>query len=151
MALRTIIDIRNDERLRKRSKEVRVFDESLDELLNDMRESMRKFDGCGLAAIQVGVFKRVIIVEADGIYLELINPEIISSSGKQVGQEGCLSVEGRTGLVERPEKLKVKAYTKSGDEIIIESTGFLSVVLSHEIDHLDGVLFIDKIIEEDEK
>lgn len=150
MALRNIV-FSDDERIRKISKPVRVFDENLDILLDDMKETMRKNDGVGLAAIQVGVLKRCIVVEACGQFFELINPEIIESSGTQVGVEGCLSVKGISGDVERPYKVTVKAQTRYGDEIKISTEGLLSVVLCHEIDHLNGIIFTDKMIKKQEE
>lgn len=147
MALRNIV-FSDDDRIRKVSKPVRVFDENLDILLDDMKETMRKNDGVGLAAIQVGVLKRCIVVEASGQFFELVNPEIVECSGSQCGVEGCLSVKGITGEVNRPYKVTVKAQTRYGDNIQITTEGLLSVVLCHEIDHLDGILFTDKMIQE---
>ena len=145
MALRNIV-FSDEQLIRKKSKPVVVFDEKLDLLLDDMKDTMRKNDGVGLAAVQVGVLKRCIVVEACGQYLELINPEILSSSGKQCGMEGCLSVKNITGEVERPYSITVKALTRYNEEITITTEGLLTVVLCHEIDHLDGVIFTDKVI-----
>ena len=146
MALRNIV-FSNEDLIRKKSKVVTEFDERLDILLEDMKETMRKNDGVGLAAVQVGVLKRVIVVEACGQYLELINPKILSCEGSQVGVEGCLSVKNKTGDVERPYKITVNAQNRYGDNMVLTVEGLLAVVLCHEIDHLDGILFIDKLVE----
>ena len=146
MALRNII-FSDEDLIRKKSKVVTEFDERLDILLDDMKETMRKNDGVGLAAVQVGVLKRVIVVEACGQYLELINPKILSCEGSQVGAEGCLSVKNKTGDVERPYKITVNAQNRYGDNMVLTVEGLLAVVLCHEIDHLDGILFIDKLVE----
>lgn len=146
MALRNIV-FSDEELIRKKSKVVTEFDERLDVLLDDMRETMRKNDGVGLAAVQVGVLKRCIVVEACGQYFELINPKILSSEGTQTGVEGCLSVKNKTGDVVRPYKITVNAQNRYGDNMVITVEGLLAVVLSHEIDHLDGILFIDKLVE----
>lgn len=146
MAIRNLV-YSNEMLIRKKSKVVTEFDERLDELLEDMKETMHKFDGVGLAAVQVGVLKRCIVVEACGQYLELINPKILSSEGTQTMQEGCLSVKDKTGDVIRPYKITVNAQNRYGDNMVLTVEGFLAVVLCHEIDHLDGVLFIDKMIE----
>ena len=144
MALRNII-LSNDNLIRKKSKVVTTFDENLDILLDDMKETMRHNDGVGLAAVQVGVLKRVVIIEACGQHFELINPKILHQEGSQVGVEGCLSVKNITGEVERPEKITVNAQNRYGDNMVLTIEGLLAVVICHEIDHLDGILFIDKM------
>ena len=146
MALRNII-FSDEDLIRKKSKVVTEFDERLDVLLDDMRETMHKNDGVGLAAVQVGVLKRCVVVDACGQYLELINPKILSFEGSQVGVEGCLSVKNKTGDVERPYKITVNAQNRYGDNMVLTVEGLLAVVLCHEIDHLDGILFIDKLVE----
>lgn len=146
MAIRNII-FSDEDLIRKKSKVVTELDERLDVLLDDMRETMHKNDGVGLAAVQVGVLKRCVVVEACGQYLELINPKILSCEGSQVGVEGCLSVKNKTGDVERPYKVTVNAQNRYGDNMVLTVEGLLAVVLCHEIDHLDGVLFIDKLVE----
>ena len=143
MAIRNIV-FSDENLIRKKSRPVIDFDEKLWELLDDMKETMHKNDGCGLAAPQVGVLKRVVIIEACGMFIELINPEIIKQSGKQEGMEGCLSVKDYDGLVERPLKITIKAQNRYGDYFTMSVENFTSVVFCHEIDHLDGVLFIDK-------
>lgn len=146
MAIRNIV-FSDENIIRKKSKVVTEFDERLDCLLDDMKETMHKNDGVGLAAVQVGVLKRCIVVEACGQYLELINPKIIASEGCQTTTEGCLSVKQKTGDVLRPYKITVNAQNRYAENMVLTVEGFLAVVLCHEIDHLDGVLFIDKLVE----
>lgn len=143
MAIRNIV-FSDEPLIRKKSRPVQNFDENLWTLLDDMKETMQKNNGCGLAAPQVGMLRRVCVVEACGMYLELINPVILKSSGKQCGEEGCLSVKNVTGLVERPQTIKLEAYNRFGSKYKMEVSDFMAVVCSHEIDHLDGILFIDK-------
>ena len=144
MAFRNIIKV-GDELLRKKSKPVTNFDEKLWELLDDMKETMYKNNGMGLAGVQVGVLKRVIIVESNNMFLELINPEIISASGEDIEKEGCLSVGKDYEYVKRPMFVTVKAKDRYGYDFAISGEKYLARVLCHEIDHLDGILFIDKI------
>ena len=145
MAIRNIITSEN-EILRKVSKPIKVFDENLATLLDDMYETMIKANGCGIAAVQVGVLKRIAIVEANGLKLELINPVIVKSAGKQIGPEGCLSVKDQNGDVERPYTVTVKAYDRFGNEMELTFNDFVAKAICHELDHLDGILFIDKVI-----
>lgn len=147
MAQRNII-LSDNELLRKTSKVVTEFNERLWQLLDDMRDTMIKGDGVGLAAPQVGVLKRVVVVDVNGMYLELINPEIVASSGNQCKVEGCLSVKGISGYVDRPLNVSVKAMDRYGKPFMISGTDLLAQCLCHEIDHLNGVLFIDKMKEE---
>jgi len=148
MALRNIITL-GDDVLRERAREVEVFDDRLSILLDDMVETMFDADGVGLAAPQIGILKRVCVVCVDGhtIY-ELINPVIVERSGEQQGYEGCLSVPGARGLVKRPQKLVVKSKDRKGNDVVFNVSDFLAVAFSHEIDHLDGTLFIDKMEKE---
>lgn len=145
MALRHIVKD-GDEVLRKRSKEVTTIDRKLLDFLADMAQTMYDADGVGLAAPQVGVLKRVIVVDVGDGLMELINPVIVESKGKQVEMEGCLSVPGYYGEVERPAFVVVEAMNPKGEKIRIEGTELLAVALCHEIDHLDGILFKDKAI-----
>lgn len=145
MALRNIV-FSDEPLIRKKSKVVTEFNEQLDILLDDMKETMRHNDGVGLAAVQVGVIKRVIVVEACGQYFELINPVILHKEGSQFGVEGCLSVKNITGEVERPYKITVNAQNRYGDNMVLTVEGLLATVICHECDHLDGILFIDKMI-----
>jgi len=146
MALRTIRKY-GDELLRKKSRKVDVIDERILTLLKDMEETMYAADGVGLAAPQVGILKRVVVIDVGEGILKLINPEIIETEGTEIDTEGCLSVPGEQGEVERPYKVKVKALDEKGEEIIIEGEGLLARAFCHEIDHLDGVLFVDKAID----
>ena len=146
MAKRLIVKV-GDDLLRKRSREVTEFDERLGELLDDMRETMIAADGVGLAAPQVGVLKRAVVISPDGRdFYEFVNPVIVSSSGRQICREGCLSVPGVSGEVERPKKIEVLAYDRNGKRFVLNSEGFLANICCHEFDHLDGVLFIDKML-----
>ena len=149
MALREIVKL-GDDVLRMRCKEVTEFNEKLGILLDDMFDTMFSADGVGLAAPQIGILRRVCVVCVDGkTRYELINPVIVKSSGKQRGQEGCLSVPNRHGSVERPKKLVVQAQDRYGNPVTHKVDGFTAVAFCHEMDHLDGVLFIDKLLNED--
>lgn len=143
MALRNIV-LEGDEILRKRAREVTEINDRIIMILDDMLETMRAQDGVGIAAPQVGILKRILIIEIDGQVIELINPEILETEGVQAEDEGCLSIPGMIGTVERPEYIKVKGLNREGQEVTYEGTGLLSVALSHEYDHLDGILYTDK-------
>jgi len=146
MALRNIVK-EGDDILAKRAKEVPKVNEKIKVLLDDMIETMRANDGVGLAAPQVGVLRRIFIVEVNDEVYELINPEILEESGIQTGDEGCLSVPGYIGTVERPAYIKMKGLDRDGNEIEVEGTELLAVALSHEYDHLEGVLFVNKALD----
>lgn len=147
MAKRTILNVDTDnELLRKKSREVEVIDERILTLLDDMAETMYDANGVGLAAPQVGVLKRIVVIDIGDGLIELINPVITYKKGEQIGPEGCLSVPGKTGTVSRPEKVRVRAKNRNGEEINIEGEGLLAVALCHEIDHLSGTLYIDNVI-----
>lgn len=143
MAKRKVLKY-GDERLRKVAKPVTEFDEDLCELLDDMRDTMYANDGMGLAATQVGVLRRVVIMDLGGSFFELINPEIIASEGEQEEQEGCLSVPNFSDLVKRPEKVTVKAKDRYGYDIEITGEKIFASCACHEIDHLNGILYVDK-------
>ncbi|NLM14109.1 MAG: peptide deformylase [Epulopiscium sp.] len=145
MALRQIRKD-GDEILRKKSKIVKEITPSILTLLDDMAETMYAADGVGLAAPQIGILKRIVVIDVGDGIIELINPEIIEEEGEQVCAEGCLSIPGVSGEVKRPEKVKVKALNRHGEEIILEGEGLLAVAFCHEIDHLNGILFTDKVI-----
>ena len=147
MALRKMVYI-EDELLRKKSRPVEKFDERLHKLLDDMAETMYHANGVGLAAPQVAVLRRVVVMDCGDGLIEMVNPEIVQTEGEQDGPEGCLSVPGRRGMVERPERVTVAAQNRDGKPIQIEATELLAVCLCHEIDHLDGVLYVDKMTEE---
>ncbi|MBQ0125903.1 MAG: peptide deformylase [Clostridiales bacterium] len=132
----------NDKTLLKTSRPVTEITDRIKILLDDMLETMRKADGVGLAAPQVGVLRRVVVCECTpGEVYELINPEIIYTSGEQCGKEGCLSLPGKQGIVKRPAYVKVKALDRNGVEHIYEGTELLARCFCHEIDHLDGILY----------
>lgn len=148
MALRSIRKI-GDELLRKKSKKVEKIDDRIQILLDDMLETMYESNGVGLAAPQVGILKRVVVIDIGEGPVFLINPEIIKSEGSYIDEEGCLSVPGEQGPVERPYKVTVKALDRNGKEIVVEGEELMARALCHEIDHLDGILYVDKIIKED--
>lgn len=143
MALRNI-RILGDEILKKQAKEVTEMTPKIEELIDDMFETMYDANGCGLAAPQVGIRKRIVVIDCGDQPLVLINPEILETSGEQTGQEGCLSVLGKVGIVTRPNYAKVKALDENMDEIIVEGTELLARCLCHEIDHLNGIMYVDK-------
>lgn len=140
------MEIDRDDILRKHARRVEKFDDRLHELLTDMAETMAAGNGVGLAAPQVGVLKRCCVVDVGGGVIELVNPEIVSREGEVTVIEGCLSVPGRAGRVVRPEKVKVRAQNRDGEPFEIEGEEMLAVCLCHEIDHLDGILYVDKMI-----
>ena len=142
MAIRKIITI-GDDKLRKVSKTVTKFNSHLQTFLDDLVDTMRENNGAGLAAPQVGVLKRCCVVEVDDKLFQLVNPEIISTEGEQEGSEGCLSVPERMGYVKRPMKVMVKAQNAKGEEIVVTGEGLCARALCHEIDHLNGVLYVD--------
>lgn len=148
MALREVRKL-GDELLRKKSRKVESVDDKIKVLLYDMVETMHHENGVGLAAPQVGVLKRVIVIDGgEGGIIKLINPEIIEMEGSQTDEEGCLSVPGRSGIVERPLKVKVRALNENGEETVITGENLMARAFCHEIDHLDGILFIDKMEKE---
>lgn len=144
MAKRNIRHL-GDDVLRKKSRTVETIDERIVQLLDDMAETMYDSEGVGLAAPQVGILKRIAVIDIGDGLIELINPEIVSFEGSEKDIEGCLSVPGRYGYVLRPEKVKVTALDRNGEKIEIEATGMLKKALCHEIDHLDGIVFVDKV------
>ena len=146
MAIRKIVKM-GDELLRKKSKAVTKFDDSLHEILDDMKETMYEYNGMGLAAPQVGILKRIVVMEVNNMYLELVNPEIIEAEGSDIEAEGCLSCGKINKKVERPMKVTVKAQDRYGYDVVITGEKWLARCICHEIDHLNGVLFIDKAID----
>ena len=138
MALRKIVQI-GDEVLTKKAKKVEKIDEKIIELLDDMAETMYHSEGVGLAAPQIGILKRVVVIDIGDGLLELINPEIVSVEGEQIGDEGCLSVVGKMGVVKRPYKVTVRAYNREGEYFEITGEEFLARAFCHELDHLEGV------------
>jgi peptide deformylase len=145
MAIRNIVK-EGDEVLRKKCREVVKFDDRLHILLDDMAETMHKADGVGLAAPQVGVLRRVVVIDIGDGVIELINPEIIKSSGEQESVEGCLSMPGEYGITRRPMYVTVKAQDRNGKFFEISGEELLAKAFCHEIDHLDGILYKDIVI-----
>ena len=144
MAIRNIVK-EGDELLRKKSKPVVDFDKNIHMLLDDMVETMHKAEGAGLAAVQVGVLKRVFVMHAGKEIRECINPKIIKEEGEnKIKVEGCLSVPGKCGTVDRPEKVWVEYQDRNGNKVNKKFTGFEAKCFCHESDHLDGILYIDR-------
>lgn len=147
MAIRTIRE-EGDEILKKTSREVEKVDEKIIELLNDMVETMHKFNGVGLAAVQVGVLKKVVVIDLydDNGPIKLINPKIIKQKGEQEVEEGCLSFPNKYARMIRPKEVEVEALDEKGNKIKIKGKDLLAQALCHEIDHLNGILFVDKML-----
>ena len=135
-----------DEILRKKSREVKMPDEKINQLLDDMKETMEKAGGVGLAAVQVGKLKRVIVIDTGEEQLELINPVIVKQSGEQEDLEGCLSCPGKWGITRRPMKVSVKSLDREGNEVVYHGEGLLAKAICHECDHLEGKLFYDEAV-----
>ncbi len=147
MATRNILK-EGDPTLLKTSRDVKNFDERLHMLLDDMTETMREAGGCGIAAPQVGVLRRVVVIEAEeGVLHELINPEIVATEGSQNANEGCLSLPGVFGFVERPQTVTCKAFDRHGKEFTLTGEGLLARAMCHEVDHLNGILFTKFVTE----
>ena len=142
MAIRNMV-YEGDPLLRKTSREVTAFDGKLATLLDDMFETMVQQSGVGLAAVQVGILRRAVVIDVGEGKIELVNPTILKTSGSQVGSEGCLSFPGQFGIVERPDAVTVRAQDRKGEWFELTGTGLLARALCHEIDHLDGIVFID--------
>jgi len=149
MAIR-IIREDGDPVLRKQSRVVEQVDDKIKVLVDDMIETMYEADGVGLAAPQIGILKRIIVLDIydDTGVKVLINPEILEAKGEQVEIEGCLSIPGESGMVKRPAYVKVTGLNRDGDQVTYEATELLARAFCHEIDHLNGVLFTDKVIDE---
>ncbi len=147
MAIRNIRQ-GGDEILKKTSREIDVIDDKIKELANDMMETMHKFDGLGLAGVQVGILKRIIVIDLyeEGMQFVLINPVIVDKKGEQVVEEGCLSFPNKFGKVTRYKEVTVEALDIDGNKVKLVGKDLLAQALQHEIDHLDGKVFIDKII-----
>ena len=155
MALRTILKKDTDEEsLRKKSRPVTVFDKRLHTMIDDMIDTLKDSGGVGLAAPQVGILRRIVVIEKeDGTILELVNPEIIATEGEQEGLEGCLSLPGVWGVVKRPMTVTVKAMDRNGNVYTDTESELIGRCFVHECEHLDGILFIDrasKILTEEE-
>lgn len=144
MAIRNMVTD-DDPILHKKCREVTSFDEHLSVLMDDMIETLHSFDrAVGLAAPQIGILRRVVVIDVGEGVIELVNPEIVAQKGKQFGPEGCLSYPNVYGNVERPNYVKVKAYDRKGKPFFLEGTELLARAFCHEIDHLDGIVFLDK-------
>ena len=148
MAIRKIVKLGEDEVLRKHCRKVDKFDKRLHVLLDDMADTMYEADGAGLAAPQVGILKRAVVIDVGEGLIELVNPEIIASEGTQMCIEGCLSVPGKRGRVERPAVVRVHAQDRDGNHIELEGDDFLANAICHELDHLDGIIYVDKMLED---
>lgn len=146
MAVRNIVKD-GDEVLRKVCRPVEKFDEKLSDLIDDMFETMYKANGVGLAAPQIGILKRIAVIDIGEGPHEFINPKIIDASGEQTDTEGCLSCPGVWGTVSRPNFVTVEAYDKNGDRFILSASELFARAICHELDHLDGKLFKDFVIE----
>lgn len=149
MAIRTILTLPDEtEFLHKKSREVAEIDNRILTLLDDMADTMYDANGVGLAAPQVGILRRVVVIDVGEGLIELINPVIVYKKGEQIDAEGCLSVPGRSGTVARPEKVKVRALNRNGEEFTVDGEGLLARALCHEIDHLNGTVYVDIMIAE---
>ncbi len=146
MALRNIVTL-GDPILNKKSRKVEVFDDRLATLIDDMKDTMYNDNGVGLAAVQVGILKRVVVIDIGDGVMELVNPEIVSQEGEQISQEGCLSLPGKWGTTKRPQKVKVKAQDRNGKWQVFTGEDLKAKAFCHEIDHLDGIIFTSHIIE----
>mgnify|MGYP002517466967 FL=1 len=133
-----------DETLRKKSFTVEKINDKTIQLIDDMKDTLDKAQGAGLAAVQVGVLRRIFIVDVEEGYYEFINPEIVSTKGEQYGPEGCLSVKGKWGDVRRPNEVVIKALDRNGKPFKLKAVGFFARAICHEYDHLDGIVYVDK-------
>ncbi len=148
MAIRDIVTGSNNEALRKKSRDVKKISSRTLQLLDDMKETLHHDQGVGLAAPQVGVLRRIAIVEYEDQFFEIINPVICKKAGEEIDDEGCLSVPGIRGTVKRPKQITVEYLDRDGKEEVVELEDTLARIFCHEIDHLDGVLFVDKMEKE---
>ncbi len=146
MAIRQVVQV-GDKVLREKCLPVEKFDEGLWKLLDDMKETVKREEGAGLAAPQVGVALRVCVVDVEEGYFEFVNPTILLQKGEQAGWEGCLSVRGKQGVVHRPTRLTLSYYDRFGEKYVLKAKGFFARAICHETDHLDGILYIDKAVE----
>ena len=145
MAIRNVVQV-GDDVLRQVCFPVEEFDEKLWKLLDDMKETVKKEEGAGLAAPQVGILRRLAVVDVEEGYFEFINPKIVAQKGEQSGWEGCLSVRAKQGIVSRPMKVTVTYQDRNGNPQTVKAKGFFARAICHELDHLDGILYIDKAI-----
>ncbi len=150
MAVYKIVEI-GDQVLREKAQPVPKITPNILKLLNNMADTLYDAEGVGLAAPQIGISKRVVVIDVGEGLIELINPEVVARDGEQTGSEGCLSIPGVVGEVSRSNWVKVKALNRDGEEIVLEGSGLLARAYQHEIDHLDGILFVDKTAKLDRK
>ena len=152
MAVYQIVKI-GDPILRQKAKEIKRINQNVLKLLDNLKDTMYAANGVGLAAPQIGISKRAIVVDTgeEKRFLELINPELIKAEGLEVGIEGCLSIPGVQDRVARPQNIVVRGISREGEEIEIEADNYLARAILHEMDHLEGILFIDKIVAEAEE
>ena len=148
MAKRRIVKLGEDDVLRGHARRVERFDSRLHTLLDDMAETMYAANGAGLAAPQVGILKRAVVIDVGEGLIELVNPEIVATEGKRVVVESCLSVPDRCGTVERPDRVTLRAQNRYGETFELSGEGFLAMAMCHETDHLDGIVYVDKMIED---
>jgi peptide deformylase len=143
MAYKYVVQI-GDPVLRQKCQEVKVFGSELADLLRDMKDTVRAESGAGLAAPQIGLPLRVVVIDVEEGFFEMVNPKIVSVKGEQTGPEGCLSVKGKQGIVTRPNKVKAEYRDKNGRKHTITAEGFFARAVCHELDHLDGIIYVDK-------
>ena len=143
MAIRKVVQ-EGDDVLRKKCFEVTALDEKLAMLLDDLKDTVKKEEGAGLAAPQVGVLRRAVVVDVEEGFFEFVNPVIVDSRGEQRGFEGCLSVRGKRGVVSRPNVLKLEYFDRYGKKQKLVAKGFFARAICHELDHLDGILYTDR-------
>ena len=144
--IKIVTKTEHEDFLRKKSREVTEITPRIITLLDDMIDTMRAANGCGLAAVQVGVLRRIVVIETPEGLFELINPVIIKKSGCQESAEGCLSLPGEWGLTKRPNKVTVEATDRNGQRYQLTGEGLLAKAICHEVDHLDGILYTDKVV-----
>lgn len=144
--LKIVTEAEDEEFLRKKSREVTEITPRIQTLIDDMVETMRAANGCGLAAVQVGVLRRIVVIETEEGLFEFINPVITRKSGTQEGAEGCLSLPGKWGTTRRPQCVTVEALDRNGNKIEVTGFDLLAKAMCHEIDHLDGILYTDKVV-----
>jgi len=144
MAIRNVREL-GDDILRKKCREVTEVTPKIKELIADMYDTMYETMGVGLAAPQVGILKRIVVIDTDGTPYTMINPKILESGGSQTGGEGCLSVPGKAGVVTRPDYVRAEAWNENMERYEVEGTGLLARAICHELDHLDGVMYVDLV------
>lgn len=144
MAIRKIRQL-GDEILRKKCREVPEMTAKLKELVEDMYDTMYEAEGVGLAAPQVGILKRIVVIDVDGTPYTMVNPRILETRDTQEGSEGCLSVPGKAGEVLRPAFVKAEAWNENMEHYVVEADGYLARAICHELDHLEGIMYVDKV------